>query len=55
MKKSEIYKAAQVAVLRDQNLSAVTRLEVLRELMDKEDVELFVEKRDEEEKVAQAV
>ena len=53
MKKSEIYKVAQVAVLRDQSLSAITRLEVLRVLTKEEDLALFVEK--EKEKKEQAV
>lgn len=50
MKKSEIYKAAQMAVLKDEKLSNEAVLEVLKELMDKEDTALFVEKREEQER-----
>lgn len=50
MEKSEIYKAAQVAVLRDSAMGVITKLEILRELMAKEDVEKFCEKKKEKEK-----
>ena len=43
MKKSEIYKLAQIAVLDSNRLKPDAKLEVLRELMAKEDVEVFVE------------
>ncbi len=43
MKKSEIYYLAQVAVL-EMDLPAKTRLEVLRELMAKQDLEAFCER-----------
>ena len=43
MKKSEIYYIAQIAVL-EMDLNAKTRLEVLRELMAKQDLEAFCER-----------
>lgn len=55
MKKSEIYKAAQCAVLAHAGMKETTKLEILRELMAKEDLALFTEKKEEEESVAQAV
>lgn len=45
MKKSEIYYIAQVAVL-EMDLNAKTRLEVLRELMAKQDLEAFCEREE---------
>ena len=48
MKKSEIYYIAQVAVI-EMDLNAKTRLEVLRELMAKQDLEIFCEKQAEKE------
>lgn len=52
MKKSEIYKAAQIAVLKDETLSNEAALAVLKELMDKEDTALFIEQREEQESEA---
>jgi hypothetical protein len=49
MKKSEIYRLAQGAVVTNTSLPTSTKLEILRELMDKEDVEKFCEKRAEKE------
>ena len=46
MKKSEIYRVAQAAVLKA-NLSVSVALEVLRELMAKEDLEAFCERQKE--------
>ena len=46
MKKSEIYKQAQIAVLQSTALGAFAKLEILRELMHTEDVALFVEKQE---------
>ena len=46
MKKSTIYRLAQIAVLRG-DLPVCDKLTILRELMDKEDVALFCEKREE--------
>lgn len=43
MKKSEIYYFAQIAVL-EMDMNAKTRLEMLRELMTKEDMEAFCER-----------
>lgn len=56
-KTSALYRMAQIAVLESNSLTEYTKLEILRELMDKEDVALFVEKRESEEQegVAQAV
>ena len=54
MKKSLIYKLAQNAVLVS-NLSNHEKLEILRELMDREDTALFVEKREEQEKANETV
>lgn len=48
MKKSDIYRQAQIAVLDTCHVTAATKLEILRELMDKEDVAKFVEKQEEE-------
>lgn len=55
MKKSEIYRLAQGAVITVPYLMNDDKLEILRELMEKEDVEKFVEDREEKESVAQAV
>ena len=52
MKKSEIYRLAQCCIVSSISLSAEQKLEILRELMGKEDVALFVEKREEEEQKA---
>ena len=52
MKKSEIYKVAQQAVVHATFLGIDKKLEVLRELMDKEDMALFCEKREENEQKA---
>ena len=49
MKKSEIYKMAQKAVLNYQAYPAEEKLEILRELMDKEETAKFVEDREEKE------
>lgn len=48
MKKSEIYKVAQCAVL-EANYSKLVKLEVLRELMGREDLAKFTEEREEKE------
>lgn len=53
MKKSEMYRMAQGAVVTNTYLTIEHKLEILRELMDKEDFELFIEK--EKEKKEQAV
>lgn len=48
MKRSEIYKLAQHAVLRDASLTNTNKLEIIRELQDKESTALFMEKKEEE-------
>lgn len=48
MKKSEAYHIAQIAVITSQVISPEIKVEVLRELIDKEEVALFVEKQEEE-------
>ena len=46
MKKSAIYRAAQICVL-ESSLGVREKLEVLRELMRKEELELFTEAQEE--------
>ena len=46
MKRSAIYKLAQIAVLDSNRLAPDVKLAVLRELMDKEDVAAFCEKEE---------
>ena len=53
MKKSVIYRLAQLAVLDSQCFNDSNKLEILRELIAQEDLALFVEKQEEEERVAQ--
>lgn len=50
MKKSEIYRMAQGAVLTNEYLSIDDKLKILRELMHQEDLALFTEKREEKER-----
>ena len=50
MKKSEIYRLAQQAVIFSPHIPIVEKPEILRELMDKEDVYLSIEEIKEEEK-----
>ena len=45
-KTSVLYRMAQIAVLESKSLTEHTKLEILRELMDKEDVALFVEEQE---------
>lgn len=52
MKKSEMFKVAQIAVVNSLSICVTDKLEVLRELMDKEDVALYVEEQAEKEKQA---
>jgi hypothetical protein len=47
MKKSEAYNLAQVAVIKSQCISPENKIEILRVLMDAEDLELFCEKQKE--------
>lgn len=54
MKKSMAYKSAQFAVLRYDGLCDSSKLEVLRVLMEAEDLALFCEKQKEKENVVYA-
>ena len=47
MKKSEIYKMAQYAVLNSTMIGNHEKLEILRELMEREDMELHFESNEE--------
>ncbi len=49
MKKSDIYKVAQIAVVNSTALCSVDKLEVLRVLMEREDTEQLLEKLEEKE------
>ena len=55
MKKSEIYKLAQLSVIDDIDLSAKTKLEIIHELLAQEKTERFLEEREEKEKANEAV
>ena len=55
MKKSGIYKAAQYSTLRDERMPEYMKLEILRELMSAEDLELYREKKAEEEEATEDV
>ena len=50
LKKSELYKYAQGAVVECDQLAVPTKLEILRELMHMEDIALYTEKQEEKEK-----
>ena len=41
MKNSEMYRLAQLAVLESKTVSDFDKIEILRELMDKEDVAIY--------------
>lgn len=47
MKKSEIYRLAQGAVVLSNNLCVADKLAILRELIEKEDVALYWEQKEE--------
>ena len=49
MKKSEMYKIAMMAVVSSIAISPDVKVEVVRELMEREDLELYREKKEEEE------
>lgn len=49
MKKSEIYELALHAVLKDVSIVNSKKLEIIRELQDKQGTALFMEKKEEEE------
>ena len=53
MKKSEIYRITQIAVVGNENISTEAKLEILKELMDAEKWAAFGEER--EAKATQAV
>lgn len=55
MKKSDLYRLAQQAVLDTALIPTSVKLEIVRELMDKEDLEKFIEGREEEEKANETV
>lgn len=48
MKKSKIYEIAQLAVLQDERITDLEKLEVLYELQDRKDICLLVEERETE-------
>lgn len=50
MKRSEIYKLAQIAVLDSVAMGGNAKLEILRELMGAENLALYCESKDEENK-----
>lgn len=49
MKKSEMYKSAQLAVMASASIGGYAKLEILRELMDREDTAKFIEEQEEKE------
>lgn len=46
MKKSELYHLAQIAVVLSPAITPETKIEVLRELIDKEELEIFCEEQE---------
>lgn len=46
MKKSEIYKLAQIAVISTATIAPETKIEILRELLERESLELFCEEKE---------
>lgn len=46
MKKSEIYSLAIAAVIDNENIDMEIKIEMLREMLDKLDVEVYSEERD---------
>ena len=46
MKKSKIYEAAALSVIRDNILPAQTRLEIIGELLERKSLEKFIEERE---------
>ena len=46
MKKSELYRLAQISVMRDVLTDNETKLDIIRELQDKEGTALFVEREE---------
>ena len=54
MKKSECFRLAQLAVLKDSSLCDSVKLEVIRELQDKEGTALYVERTEAEKSLKEA-
>lgn len=52
MKKSEMYRMAQYAVINSPSMQAETKTEILRMLFENEDVAKYCEKQEEKEKEA---
>lgn len=48
MKKSEIYHLAQIAVITAQTIAPESKIEIMRVLIEKENLELFCEGQEEE-------
>ena len=46
MKKSELYRLAQISVMRDVLTDNETKLDIIRELQDKESTALFIEREE---------
>ena len=46
MKKSEAYNLAQIAVIKSQCISPENKIEILRVLMDAEDLEIYCEEQE---------
>lgn len=49
MKKSELFKLAQIAVIKDDSLCSEVKLEILKTLMEKEFIERIFEDNEEKE------
>ena len=47
MKKSELYHLAQIAVVVSPAITPETKIEILRELLDREELEIFCEEQEE--------
>ena len=54
MKKSKMYRLVQYATLKDTSLDIDEKLEIIKELMAREDVELFFEEEAEKKAAAEA-
>lgn len=48
MKKSELYREIQMAIMRDEVLTDDVRLDMIRELQEREELEKLLEKREQE-------
>lgn len=49
MNKSAIYRFAQLCVIRDTKVSAILKLEIIKELQKQEEIALLLEEREEKE------